>query len=102
MGGADVGRDQVQSGASGRGVLARFAVRLVGLRRGCELASELWKARCATWRSPAPMRGPEPAEDSHVRLHHPQVPLRLVVREGHPGILDEAQHRFLVVPQPQR
>ena len=39
----------------------------------------------------------ERARNLHPQLHHAQVPLRLIVREQHPGIVQEAQRLRLVV-----
>lgn len=43
-----------------------------------------------------------PPQNLHVTLHHAQVMLVWVVREGHPGLVGELQHLGLAVPQPRR
>src|SRR5215469_4840720 len=45
---------------------------------------------------------PEAARDFLLDLHHPPVPLRLVVGEGNVGIGEEAQHVFLAGAQAQQ
>ena len=71
-------------------------------RCDCDHASPPSTARCAAWRNPlAPLRTKRP-RNLHAQRHHALVPLRLVVREWHLGLVQETQRLRLEVPRPQR
>ena len=73
------------------------------LRQGIEaVAALLARTRQRAARGGAILRGAEPARDLLAYRSFPQVLLHPVVGDVDFGLVQEAQHRFLAVPQPQR